>query len=91
MISSPDKFILCRAGKKPQRGGWWVWVAHKSRGKTFYYWRDLKLLNLKVPAVMQRFKIWRCLCGSAGLIPGAAEWVKDPALLKLWLGFSPWP
>ena len=36
------------------------------------------------------------LCGIAGLIPGLAQWAKDPVLLKLWcrlqmrLRFDPW-
>ena len=38
-----------------------------------------------------------CLCGIASLIPNPAQWVKDQALLQLWLrsqmplGFNPWP
>ena len=32
MISSPHKFILCWAGKKSQKGKWWVPVAQKCRG-----------------------------------------------------------
>ena len=40
---------------------------------------------------------WRCLCGSMGLIPSLAQWVKDLAVpqlwqsLQLWLGFDSWP
>ena len=47
--------------------------------------------------MVQQVKIWRCLCGSVGLILGLASLVKDPALLQLWhrpqlwLGFDPWP
>ena len=26
-----------------------------------------------------------------GLSPGLAQWLKDPALLQLWLRFSLWP
>lgn len=29
-----------------------------------------------------------CLCGGAGSIPGPVPWVKDPAVLQLWLGHS---
>ena len=36
-------------------------------------------------------------CWDAGLIPGPAQWVKDPVLGQLWLGWQlqlgsdPWP
>ena len=26
-----------------------------------------------------------------GLAPNPLQWVKDPALRQLWLGFDPWP
>lgn len=29
--------------------------------------------------------------GSVGSIPALAQWVKDPTLPQLWLGFKPWP
>ena len=32
-----------------------------------------------------------CLCSVAGSIPSPVLWVKDRALLQLWLGFDPWP
>ena len=38
-----------------------------------------------------------CFCSGSGLIPGPAQWVKDPVLLQLGfksqlqLGFDPWP
>ena len=30
-------------------------------------------------------------CWDVGLIPGLAQWVKDPVLLQLQLGSDPWP
>ena len=30
-----------------------------------------------------------CLCGGASLLPGPAQWVKDPALPQLWLDLIP--
>ena len=32
-----------------------------------------------------------CLYGGTGLIPGPVQWLKDLALLQLWLRFSLWP
>ena len=29
-----------------------------------------------------------CLCGAAGLIPGLAQWAKDP---QMWFTFDLWP
>lgn len=48
-------------------------------------------------AVAQWVNDLTCLCGSAGLVPSPAQWVKDPALLQLWhrsqlqLELDPWP
>ena len=42
-------------------------------------------------------RVWHCLCGSAGSIPGLAQWVKALVFPQLWLrlqlqlGFDPWP
>ena len=46
---------------------------------------------------VQWVKDLACLCGSTGLIPSLAQWVKDLALQQLWrrlqlqLRFDPWP
>ena len=31
-----------------------------------------------------------CLCGGPGSTPGVVQWVKDTALVQLWLAFDPW-
>ena len=52
---------------------------------------------LGVSAVAQWVNDLTCLCGSAGLVPSPAQWVKDSALLHLWhrsqlqLELDPWP
>ena len=38
-----------------------------------------------------RLRIQHCLYSAADSVPGLAQWVKDPVLLQLWLGFDPWP
>ena len=40
----------------------------------------MKIKDLGVPVVAQRAKDLKCLCEDADLIPGLAQWVKDPAL-----------
>ena len=37
-----------------------------------------------LPAVAQWINDLDCLCGGAGSIPGAAQWVKHSALQQLW-------
>ena len=40
--------------------------------------------HLRVPVVAQGLKNLTRNCEVAGLIPGLAQWVKDPVLLWLW-------
>ena len=40
--------------------------------------------KLGVPAVTQWVSNQVFLCGGTGLIPGPAQWVKDPMLPQLW-------
>ena len=46
-------------------------------------WLDKKVMG-RVPTVVQWVYNLACLCGIASLIPGLAQWVKDPALPQLW-------
>ena len=41
---------------------------------------------LEFPLWHSGLRIWHCLWGSTGLIPGLAQWVKDPALLQCNVG-----
>ena len=43
------------------------------------------------PLWCSQLRIWCCLPGSTGSIPGPVQWVKDPSLSQLWLRFSRWP
>ena len=36
----------------------------------------------KRPLWLSRLRTWRGICQGAGLIPGLAQWVKDPVLLQ---------
>ena len=40
------------------------------------------------PLWYSRLRIWHCLCGSMGLIPGPVQWVKDLVLPQLWYGLQ---
>ena len=54
-----------------------------------------KMLNIRVPTVVQWVNDLACVCGGTGSIPGLVQWAKDMVLLQvqhrfqLQLGFSP--
>ena len=79
-------------------------VIHRTSSSTTYPTHSsihpvfhLLIQQTGVPSVAQWDR--QCLCSSrdTGSIPGLAQWVKDPALLRswhrsqLWLGFDSWP
>ena len=52
----------------------------------------IKLLNsIYKEKTFGEFPLWHNGTGwNIGLIPGPAQWVKDPVLSQLWLGSDPW-
>ena len=51
---------------------------------------SLRSLEAGVPTLVQWVNELACLYG-IGSIPGPLQWVKDPVLPQMWLGFDLWP
>ena len=43
------------------------------------------------PTVAQQVSIRCCLCGQECVTPSPVQWIQDPRLPQLGLGFDPWP
>ena len=41
---------------------------------------ETKVIHLEFPLWLSRLRIQCCLCEDVDLIPGLAQWLKDPAL-----------
>ena len=81
---------------KPTAGGSERYTRKKNNNKGDDKSNNWKRPYWEFPLWCSRLRIWSYFWGSTGLIPSLVQWVKDPALLRLWcrsqlqLSFSPW-